>query len=52
MGEIVCEYYGSILSNKGSEDVYDEEDKMMQIDSEYCLISRSPASRCNDIVLF
>lgn len=26
------------------------EDKMVQIDSEYCVISRGPASRANDIV--
>lgn len=52
-GELVAEYYGSVTTAKHSESsVFDSEDKMVQADQQYCLISRGPASRANDIVDF
>jgi hypothetical protein len=45
------EYYGSVMSTANSYDeVFNEEDKMVQIDDKFCVISRGPASRANDIV--
>jgi hypothetical protein len=50
-GEIIAEYYGSIMGSDSSFDpIFNEEDKMVQIDSKYCVISRGPASRANDVV--
>ena len=52
-GEIVAEYYGTVVSDKSSESSkFDNEDKMVMADKEYCLMSRGPASRANDIVDF
>lgn len=52
-GELVAEYYGSVLTAKQSESSnFDDEDKMVEADKEHCLISRGPASRANDIVNF
>jgi hypothetical protein len=52
-GEIVAEYYGAVVTDKNSESSkFDNEDKMVMADKEYCLVSRGPASRANDIVDF
>ena len=52
-GEYICEYYGSVTTAKHSEnEVFNDEDKMVQVDEEYCLISRAIASRANDVIAF
>lgn len=52
-GEVVAEYYGSIVSAGGSEDeALNEEDKLVEMDKEYCVIGRGLAARANDIVRF
>ena len=52
-GEYICEYYGSVTTAKHSENaVFNDEDKMVQLDEEYCIISRAIASRANDIIAF
>ena len=52
-GELVAEYYGSVLTAKQSESSnFDGEDKMVEADKEHCMISRGPASRANDVVDF
>lgn len=52
-GEIIAEYYGSILTCQQSEsDAFNEEDKLLQIDDDICIIGRGPASKINDVVRF
>jgi hypothetical protein len=52
-GELIAEYYGSVACVEHSESsVFNKEDKMVQIDKDYCLIGRGPASRANDIINF
>ena len=49
--EIIAEYHGSVLKSEHSMNrEFTYEDKMVQIDSEVCVVSRGPASRANDIV--
>jgi hypothetical protein len=49
--EIIAEYYGSIMRTENSMDrEFYNEDKMVQIDGDYSVISRGPASRANDTV--
>ena len=50
-GELILEYYGSVIDAKYSNDPpFTLEDKMVQIDEEYSVVSRGPSSRVNDIV--
>jgi hypothetical protein len=50
-GEYIVEYYGAIIPEKYSfTEPFLMEDKMVYLSNKYCVISRSPASRANDIV--
>ena len=41
------------MRTKNSNDKeFEDENKMVQIDEEYCVISRAPGSRANDIIKF
>lgn len=51
VNEMIAEYYGAIMKTKHCMDKeFTYEDKMVQIDSDVCVVSRGPASRANDIV--
>lgn len=50
-GEIIGEYYGSMVSYEASEStIFNDEQKMMELLEGYCIIGRCPVSRINDIV--
>ena len=52
-GEVVSEYYGSIVTVPDSEnEVLNEEDKLVEMDKDYCVIGRGLAAKANDIVRF
>jgi len=49
--EFICEYYGPVICRSLSyEKPFDMEDKMLALGDKYCVKSRSPACRANDIV--